>query len=99
MVRSLESSQIRRNHSRPKSLTDFSVRLSGKSVEIDGWAIGSIARRAGAPYDKSAGVDILRHVGDSVAAGDPLFAIHSSTTTDLDEARKLAESDSCFIIA
>jgi thymidine phosphorylase len=72
---------------------------SGKIVEIDGWAIGSIARRAGAPYDKSAGVDLLRHMGDSVAAGDPLFAIHSSTTTDLDEARKLAESDSCFIVA
>lgn len=72
---------------------------SGKIAEIDGWAVGSIARRAGAPFDKSAGVDLLRRVGDSVAVGDPLFAIHSSTTTDLDEAKKLADSDCCFVIA
>jgi len=68
-------------------------------MEIDGWAVGSIVRRAGAPFDKSAGVDLLRHAGDSVAAGDPLFAIHSSTTIDLDETRKLAENASCFVIA
>ena len=36
---------------------------TGYIEEIDGWAITEIARRAGAPLDKSAGVDILRNVG------------------------------------
>lgn len=57
---------------------------AGVITEIDGWAVAGIARRAGAPFDKAAGIDLRRHVGDSVAMGDPLFAIHSSASSDLD---------------
>jgi len=53
---------------------------------IDGWTIAGIARRAGAPHDKAAGIDLLCRVGDSVAVGDPLFVIHSTTAADLDAA-------------
>jgi thymidine phosphorylase len=66
--------------------------------EIDGWAVAGIARRAGAPFDKAAGIDLRRHVGDRVVAGDPLFAIHASASSDLDEAKAMADSCDCYVI-
>ncbi|WP_293811392.1 phosphonate metabolism protein/1,5-bisphosphokinase (PRPP-forming) PhnN [uncultured Bosea sp.] len=71
---------------------------SGVIREIDGWAIAGLARRAGAPFDKSAGVDLKRGVGDRVEAGEPLFAIHAGAPADLDEAKRLAESSDCYLI-
>jgi len=72
---------------------------AGMITEIDGWAVAGIARRAGAPFDKAAGIDLRRHVGDSVAVGDPLFAIHASASSDLDEAKAMAESCDCYVIS
>ena len=71
---------------------------AGVITEIDGWAVAGSARRAGAPFDKAAGIDLRRHVGDSVAMGDPLFAIHASASSDLDEAKAMAESCECYVI-
>ncbi|HEV7327416.1 MAG TPA: phosphonate metabolism protein/1,5-bisphosphokinase (PRPP-forming) PhnN [Bosea sp. (in: a-proteobacteria)] len=71
---------------------------AGVITEIDGWAVAGIARRAGAPFDKAAGIDLRRHVGDRVAVGDPLFAIHASASSDLDEAKAMAESCDCYVI-
>lgn len=72
---------------------------AGLVTEIDGWAVAGIARRAGAPFDKAAGIDLRRHVGDSVVVGDPLFAIHASASSDLDEAKAMAESCDCYVIS
>lgn len=72
---------------------------AGVITEIDGWAVAGIARRAGAPFDKAAGIDLRRHVGDRVAVGDPLFAIHASASSDLDEAKAMADSCECYVIA
>lgn len=72
---------------------------AGTVSEIDGWAVAGIARRAGAPFDKAAGIDLRRHVGDRVAVGDPLFAIHASASSDLDEARAMAETCDCYVIS
>lgn len=71
---------------------------AGMVSEIDGWAVAGIARRAGAPFDKAAGIDLRRHVGDRVVAGDPLFAIHASASSDLDEAKAMADSCDCYVI-
>lgn len=72
---------------------------AGVITEIDGWAVAGIARRAGAPFDKAAGIDLRRHVGDRVAAGDPLFAIHASASSDLDEAKAMADGCDCYVIS
>jgi thymidine phosphorylase len=72
---------------------------SGPVAEIDGWLIAGIARRAGAPQDKSAGIDLLRGVGDEVTAGEPLYAIHASAAPDLDAAVAMASSDHGYLIA
>ena len=72
---------------------------AGTIKEIDGWAVAGIARRAGAPFDKASGVDLQRHVGDSVERGEPLLMIHASAPSDLEQAKRLAGSSQCYVIA
>ncbi len=85
---------------RPAALT-HTVRASraGRIGEIDGWRMSGIARRAGAPFDKSAGIDLLRRVGDDVAVGEGLFTIHASAGPDLEAAVAMAAGDDGFVLA
>lgn len=71
----------------------------GRIGEIDGWCIAGIARRAGAPFDKGAGIDLLRGVGDDITAGEGLFTIHASAGPDLEAAVAMAASDDGFLLA
>ncbi|MEM8855609.1 MAG: hypothetical protein AAGD34_18040, partial [Pseudomonadota bacterium] len=50
------------------------------------FAIAGLARRAGAPADKGAGVRLLAGIGESVRAGEPLLTVHASARSALDEA-------------
>jgi len=59
---------------------------SGVVARIDGWAIAGIARRAGAPQDKGAGIDLRCGIGSTLNAGDPLFIIHSNDAGNLEAA-------------
>jgi len=74
------------------------ARRAGTLAEIDGWRIAGIARRAGAPQDKSAGIDLLRRVGDDVAAGEALFVIHAAAAPDLQAAVAMAVEDDGFLL-
>lgn len=71
---------------------------AGKISTIDGWAVAEVARRAGAPQDKSAGIDLLCHVGQNIKSGQPLYLIHSASVNDLEAARLLAELDSGYMV-
>ena len=62
--------------------------LAGKVAAIDGWAIAGIARQAGAPRHKGAGIDLLCKVADTVRAGDPLYRIHADSAEDLAACRE-----------
>ena len=64
---------------------------SGATLHIA--RITEIARRAGAPNDKSAGIDLVYRAGTPVHAGQELYVIHSSSATDLESAATLAQSD------
>lgn len=66
----------------------FTVHSSskGRIYDIDNNAIIKIARAAGAPVDKSAGVDILVSRGSSVKKGDPLFIIYAEQGFKLEAA-------------
>lgn len=72
---------------------------SGRIAAIDCERIARIARQAGAPMDKAAGIDLLVKVGAPVRAGDALYRIHSSTQTGLDFARDLAGEDKGYTIS
>ncbi len=64
--------------------------MEGAVTYIDNAAITTIARAAGAPFDKGAGVYLHKKVGNRVDRGEPLFTIYSSSSTRLQEAINLA---------
>ena len=72
---------------------------AGRIAAIDCERIARVARHAGAPMDKAAGIDLLVKVGGVVRAGDVLYSIHASTQTGLDFARDLAREDPGYAIA
>ncbi len=59
---------------------------------VDNTSIADIARAAGAPYDKGAGLVIYQKQGYKVKAGDVLIKIFAERTTRLTEAIALANS-------
>ncbi len=64
----------------------------GRIRQIDNWHIGRIAKLAGAPANVTAGVRLLKTIGDVVARGDPLLEIHAESAAQLDFSRTYAES-------
>jgi len=62
----------------------------GRVGHIDNRIISRIARTAGAPKDKSAGIYLHVRSGDPIRIGDPLFTIYSSNSRKLDDAVTLA---------
>lgn len=70
----------------------------GSVASIDNQQMARIARLAGAPMDKGAGVDLYRKVGDEVRRGEPLYAIHAQFDSDFSFAREAADQDSGFVL-
>jgi thymidine phosphorylase len=75
---------------------DCAAPRSGVVTGIDGARIGAVARRAGAPGDKGAGVDLLVPIGAHIRAGDPLYHVHASTEGDLEVALAEASGDAGY---
>jgi thymidine phosphorylase len=55
----------------------------GQMQSIDNRRIARLAKLAGAPDDKAAGVDLHVRVGDSVTAGQPLYTVHADSPGEL----------------
>ncbi len=72
---------------------------AGRVAAIDCFRIARIARTAGAPMNKGAGVDLLKKCGDAVRRGEPLYRIHAEFAPDFDFACGLAEEDSGYAVA
>ncbi|MGE4092731.1 MAG: thymidine phosphorylase family protein [Candidatus Binatia bacterium] len=64
----------------------------GRIREIDCWEIARVAKRAGAPANVSAGVRLLKTVGDIVTRDEPLIEIHAQSETQLEFGRAYAEA-------
>jgi len=64
----------------------------GRIRAIDCLEIARIAKRAGAPAHVSAGIRLIRTVGDVVAEGDPLFEIHAQSEALMRNSRVYALS-------
>jgi AMP phosphorylase len=63
----------------------------GRVLWVKNSAIVLVAREAGAPKDKGAGIHMNVKMGDSVRKGDVLFTIHSNNYIRLSDAVRLAE--------
>ncbi len=77
----------------------MSAERDGNVAAIDNQQMARIARLAGAPMDKGAGVDLYRKVGDKVGRGEPLYAIHAEFDADFVFACEAAAQNSGFTLA
>lgn len=68
----------------------------GTVIQIDNLQMARIARQAGAPMDKGAGVDLLKKLGDTVEEGEPLYRVHACFDADFRFAKDLIAKDSGF---
>jgi thymidine phosphorylase len=83
--------------SEPGALTfEVTTPSTGFVVGIDNLRLNRIARLAGAPMDKGAGVDLFKKLGDPVSTGDPLFRVHAEFEADFNFARALCERDNGY---
>ncbi len=65
---------------------DIIMKKSGKIKEIDNKKITSLARIAGCPMDKSAGLYLYKHVGNRFKKGEKLLTIYAESKPRLREA-------------
>jgi thymidine phosphorylase len=78
---------------------DVTSSRDGVVATIDCLRLSRIARLAGAPLDKGAGVDLFKKVGDPVVQGEPLYRIHAALETDFQFACKFAAETDGYGIA
>lgn len=71
----------------------------GVVTAIDCHRIARLARLAGAPTDKGAGIDLLKKIGDTVDRGEPLYRIHAALPADFKFATEAAGAESGYRLA
>jgi thymidine phosphorylase len=72
---------------------------SGTVRAIDCYQLARIARLAGAPMDKGAGIDLMKKIGDVVEEGELLYRIYSCVPSDFEFAKSLVEEGSGFTVS
>jgi len=71
---------------------EFYATKSGHITEVNNAIINSIAKAAGCPFSKSAGVEIFKKQGAKIQSGDMIFKIYSDSTSNLKKAEKIYNS-------
>lgn len=77
---------------------DVVATCDGSISSINNFVIAHIARLAGAPIDKAAGLLIHKHLGDSVNKGDWLYTIYAEFDANFSFAKEAAGLDNGFEI-
>jgi thymidine phosphorylase len=95
----IDAQGVQRKKYEPGKLThEILSPADGVVIEIDNLHMAHIARFAGAPIDKGAGVDLFKKMGDKVEKGEALYRIHAEFLSDFNFALKLCESNSGYSI-
>ena len=77
---------------------DVMAPRDGVVTGIDCYRLARIARLAGAPMDKGAGIALAKKLGEPVEAGEPIYRIHACVPSDFDFAKSLALEDSGYAV-
>ncbi len=72
---------------------DVTSPADGVVVAMDNLRLARVARYAGAPMDKGAGVDLFHKIGDRVSKGDALYRVYSQYPADENFARQLTREN------
>jgi len=77
---------------------DIKANKEGIVTAIDNFQLAKIARRAGAPMDKHAGVDLNKKLGDAVNKDEVLYRIYAEFPADFKFAQSLANKSNGYSI-
>jgi len=81
-----------------KFCCDLTTSKSGIVKSIYNLFISRIARIAGAPHDKGAGIYLHKHVGEKVRRGEKLITIYSESKHEFKYAVDFAKSNKVFVV-
>src|SRR3989344_1717517 len=71
---------------------------TGKINEIDNEIIAKLARLAGAPKDKGAGLYLHKRIHDYAEKGEILYTLYAESKFKLDSAKELARENNGYVI-
>lgn len=77
---------------------DIAAEKDGRVLWIKNAEIAAIAKEAGAPKDKGAGILLHKKMGDKVRKGEKLFTVFSENSFCLGDALKLAEHAQAVVV-
>lgn len=77
---------------------DIKAERDGVVEAIDCLRFNRLARTAGAPIDKGAGIKLFKKIGDRVDEGEPLYRIHAANQAEFDLALSAAQIDSGYTV-
>ena len=78
--------------------TDIVADKDGVLEGIDCLRLNRLARMAGAPVDKGAGITVFKKIGERVEAGEPLYRIYACENSEFELVSAAAKSNSGFAI-
>jgi thymidine phosphorylase len=77
---------------------DIRAACDGMVAGVDCLQLNRLARTAGAPIDKGAGIRLFKKVGDHVEKGEPLYRIHTFDPSERDLAAAAASAHTGYTI-
>jgi thymidine phosphorylase len=77
---------------------DVPAPRDGVVAAIDNLRLARLARTAGAPIDKGAGIKVFKKIGDRVDQGEPLYRIYAFDDSEYDLAVGATKSDAGYTI-
>jgi thymidine phosphorylase len=77
---------------------DIPAPRDGLIEAIDCLCLNRLARTAGAPIDKGAGIKLFKKIGDRVEQGEPLYRIYAFDEPELNLAAAAAKSNTGYVV-
>jgi AMP phosphorylase len=81
-----------------KNWLEVEAKLTGRVLWINNRAIARIAREAGTPGDKCAGILLHAKTGDQVSKGDPILRIYGDSQQKLANAEKICKAEEPILV-
>jgi thymidine phosphorylase len=77
---------------------DIAAERDGEVSGIDCLRLNRLARLAGAPIDKGAGVKVYKKIGDRVEKGEPLYRIYAFDQSEFDLAVAMTKAGTGYLV-
>lgn len=77
---------------------DVKATHDGTVSAIDCLRLNRLARTAGAPLDKGAGIRLFKKIGDRVEQGEPLYRVYAFDRPEHDLAASAAAADDGYAV-